>query len=118
MYPKKNKYMNKKITVNGITYDSKKEMVVLQDLKSKQEKGEIQDLKIKPRYELISSFKDCLGKHERGAFFTPEAYYTKDKVEYVVEVKSKMTAKLPDYILRRKMFKQKYPYIIFIEEIL
>lgn len=47
------KYGNKRVTYNGITFDSKKEMYRYIRLKSMQEEGLISDLRLQVPYELI-----------------------------------------------------------------
>jgi hypothetical protein len=51
----RSKYRSKKITVNGITYDSKKEMRRHLELLEKERKGEIKDLQRQVKFVLIPS---------------------------------------------------------------
>lgn len=48
-----NKYLNKKTTIDGITFDSKKEAQYYLYLKARQEAGEISNLQLQVSYELI-----------------------------------------------------------------
>ena len=113
------KYFNKKVIFNGIKFDSKKESEYYLKLKEDEEKGLIKDLKLQPEFLLIDSFRDKNGKLERKCVYTADFEYINRSSEelYVIEIKSKYTAKLVDYILRRKFFKSKYPEINFIEVI-
>ena len=53
----KRKFNNKKITINGITFDSKKEAARYLGLIKLQEKGVIHDLKTQVKFELIPKQK-------------------------------------------------------------
>ena len=53
----KRKFNNKKITINGITFDSKKEASRYLGLIKLQEKGVIHDLKTQVKFELIPKQK-------------------------------------------------------------
>lgn len=60
-----NKFRNKKVTVDGILFDSGKESGVYLDLKSMKEKGEIKDFELQKTYELIPAqyeIEKCLNK--------------------------------------------------------
>jgi len=48
-----NKYNAKKVEIDGITFDSKKEAARYCDLKLMQRAGEIRDLRLQVEYELI-----------------------------------------------------------------
>lgn len=106
------KYKNKKVSINGIIFDSQKEASHYWDLWVRQENGEIRDLmpntetKKKKVFELIPPQKG--GKrNELAVKYIPDFYYYDNlKKEWVVEdVKSEMTRKLPDYVIKRKLMK-------------
>ena len=48
-----NKYKNKKIVVDGVTFDSKKEAEYWRVLKTRQDFGEIENLRRQEKYLLI-----------------------------------------------------------------
>lgn len=56
--PKSNKYLNKKIEVDGIEFASKKEARRYQDLVLLLKSGEITDLQLQVPYELIPAQKE------------------------------------------------------------
>jgi hypothetical protein len=64
----------------------------------------------------LESFRGIDGKAERAITYKPDfrLTYLDGSVE-VVEVKSKCTAKEPDYIMRRKLFKHNNPDVKFSE---
>ena len=50
---RQDKYGNRKVTINGITFDSKREMNRYCELKLLEKAGEISDLELQKKYELI-----------------------------------------------------------------
>ena len=65
------KYKNKKIEIDGILFDSTKEGKRYLVLKQALDKGEIQDLQLQVKYELIPSIKEEYVEHLK----------TKDKIK-------------------------------------
>lgn len=112
---KKNKYFAKKTTRNGIAYDSKKESNRAYQLEMMEKAGEISDLKRQVRIKLLDSFKDSLGKTERGVTYIADFTYKENGKFIVEDVKSSYTAKNADYIIKRKLVKYFYPDYIFKE---
>jgi hypothetical protein len=108
-----NKFHAKKVTIDGIEFDSKRESEYY--LQYKADKA-IAEIECHPRYTLLDSFKDCNGKTERAITYKPDfrITYADGSIE-VVEVKGKRTAKEPDYIIRRKLFKHNNPDVRFLE---
>jgi hypothetical protein len=106
----KPKYRNKKVTMGGVIFDSKKEAKIIYDLQQRQDRGEIKNLKLKPKFVIIPKTKT-----ERKAVYTPEAEYQENGKKIVIEVKSQITAKEASYILRKKLFKLNNPDYEFIE---
>lgn len=125
------KYKNKKIEVNGIVYDSKKEMQRHQQLLIKQETGWIRDLQTQVKYVLIPAQYETFprygkkGKHLKDGkkLLEKEISYIADFVYFDVEedriivedVKSAITRKNPLYVAKRKMML--YFHNIIIREI-
>lgn len=109
MYYRQNKYRNKKTVVDGITFDSKKEANRYLELKILEKAGEIKDLKLQERFEIIPKQKG-----ERNAVYKADfSYFDNNKnIQVVEDTKGFKTA---EYILKRKLFKLKYPDIVFIE---
>lgn len=115
----KSKYGSKKVTYKGIVFDSKHEMEYYLKLLDLQEKGKIIGLRRQTRFMLIPSVTELVPKQlktkvryekrtvEMAAMYHNDFTYKENGVYYCVEYKSKMTTKLPDYILRRKLMVQK-----------
>ena len=116
----KQKYFSKKVTNSYGTFDSLHEFRHYLFLLDRQKKGEIYGLRKQVSIEIIPKrivnvikrlkTKDKLVTRvdEQKSVYTCDfAYYDNTLNKYVmVEFKSPMTAKLPDYILRRKLAKQ------------
>ena len=60
---RRNKYGNHKTTIDGITFDSKREASRYLELKLLQAAGEIQDLVLQPPFELIVQGGKVVGKY-------------------------------------------------------
>jgi hypothetical protein len=60
---KGNKYLNKKVEVDGITFDSRKESQAYIYLKKLQEEGAITNLTLQPKWEILPGIKEKFIKH-------------------------------------------------------
>ena len=104
-----NKYHNRKITIDGHTFDSVAEGNRYAELKILLKQGLIKDLKLQPKYRLQDSFK------KNGITYRPIDYiadfeYFSEEHGYVVEdVKPSETYKTEVYKLKKKLFEKKYP---------
>lgn len=108
-----NKYKANRKKIDGHKFASLKEASYYLKCKDMLAKGEITDLKLQPRYELLPSFRDNQGRLERAITYKPDFLLTyPDGRIVVVEVKGFKTR---DYIIRRKLFKHKYSMIEFWE---
>lgn len=103
---KTNKYNNKKVVVDGITFDSEQESRYYLELHAMQARGEISHFTLQPVFVLQEGFK------KRGLTFLPIKYkadfhvWLPDGTDYVVDVKGHETA---DFKLKKKMFEKRYP---------
>ena len=96
------KYRNKKIVVDGITFDSKLEARRYGELKLLERAGEITDLQLQVKYTLIPSQRLNNKVVERAVTYTADfVYKLKSSGETVVEDTKGM--KTDKYILKRKM---------------
>jgi len=109
------KYGNKKITVNGVTFDSKKEYTRFWELSMLARAGEITDLQrqvsfllIPAQYEEYERFSPKTGKRlkdgkrliERECAYIADFVYEQDGVKVVEDTKGMRTK---DYIIKRKL---------------
>ena len=102
----KNKFNAVKKTIDGIKFDSTRESKRYEELRLAERAGRIKDLEVQPVFILVKSVKFKGDKKTTPAMrYTADfRYYDIEKDEVVVEdVKSKATAKLTDYRMRRHM---------------
>ena len=114
---KRSKFFSKKVVVEGITFDSKKEGEYYLKLKELEKKGTIKDLELQKEYILQDKFK--IGKKtRREIIYKADFKYisTEDDKLHVVDVKSPYTAKDKVYRLKKKLFE--YKYGIELEEVI
>lgn len=102
--------------------DSKKEYRRGVHLKGLQRLGLIKNLQEQVPFILQEKFIDSSGNLERGIkYISDYVYFDNDKEsrtfgkDIIEDVKSPITKKNPDYIIKRKMLKLRYPQYIFKE---
>ena len=107
------KYHSKKVTVHGITFDSKKEAERYRQLKLLEMAGKIKELELQVKFVLQPSFKKN-GKTIRAITYVADfEYYDVAKGKYIVEdVKGYKTK---EYQLKKKMFEYRYPDQTIVE---
>ena len=72
------KYNARKITIDGITFDSLKEAARYKELKLLERAGEITDLELQPKFVLLDGFY-YEGKKEREVSYVADFKYYKIK---------------------------------------
>lgn len=99
------KYHAKKTTVDGITFDSRREADRYLVLKGMEDDGAIEDLRRQVRYELVPAF-DVDGRHYRPVYYVADfVYMEEDGREVVEDVKGMRT---DVYRLKSKLFARRY----------
>lgn len=114
MYKKGRKYGNRKVEIDGYSFDSKKEGARYMELKFLLLAGKIKDLEMQKQYELQEAFRNAVtGKMERPIYYRADfVYYDIERGKTVIEdVKSEATRKDKVYQLKRKMMAHKGLYI-------
>lgn len=106
-----NKYFNKKVVIDGIKFDSKKEANYYTKLKLMQNAGVIWDLEIQRKYILQKAFT-FNGKTIREISYYADFVYEDKNGIHVVDTKGYRT---DVYKIKKKMFIKKYG--IDIEEV-
>lgn len=96
------KYNNKKTTVNGRVFDSKKEAGRYKELLLLETAGAIKDLRTQVKFTLIPAQRDeVTGKVvERECSYTADFVYEEDGKTVVEDVKGFRTK---EYIIKRKL---------------
>nr|DAI90232.1 MAG TPA: Endonuclease [Caudoviricetes sp.] len=110
---KGNKYSNKKIEVDGIVFDSKREAKRYEELKLLEQAGEIKDLRRQVKYILIPAQREpdtvgARGGIHKGKLLEKEcAYYADfvyyDNVSHKTIVEDTKGVKTTEYIIKRKL---------------
>lgn len=98
------KYHNRKTTVDGILFDSRKEAIRYRELRLLERAGEIQNLRLQVKYEIIPK----QGK-EKAAYYIADFVYKElkdDRWETVVEDCKGM--KTDVYKLKKKLMRHVY----------
>ena len=99
------KYRSRKITVDGITFDSVKEANRWQELRMLERAGEIRDLQRQVPFVVIPAQRDENGKliEKEVRYVADFTYIEKGKLTRTVEdVKSEAT-RTREYIIKRKL---------------
>lgn len=100
------KYNNKKVTVNGQVFDSKKEANRYQELLLLEKAGVIKNLSRQVKFVLIPSQRDENGKViERECSYKADFKYEEDGKAVVEDVKGFRTK---EYIIKRKLLLWQY----------
>ena len=109
----RSKYHSKKVIIDGIKFDSKREGEYYQKLKILEEKGIIKDLELQKEYLLQDKFV-INGKTRRKITYRADFSYvsTEDDRLHVIDVKGFRTDL---YKLKKKLFE--YKYGVEIEEV-
>lgn len=108
-----NKYGNKKVFIDGIKFDSKREANYYSKLKLLEKGQVIKDLELQKAYELQPSFKLGNKTYRKITYLADFCYKTtEDDKLHVVDTKGFRTK---EYMLKKKMMA--YKYGIEIEEV-
>lgn len=101
------KYGARKTTVDGITFDSKAEADYYSQLKLLQRTGEIEDIELQPKFEIIPGYiHPETGKKIRATYYKADFKVTySDGRQEIIDVKGVRTEV---YKLKKKLFEQKY----------
>ena len=107
------KYHSKKVTVDGMTFDSKKEARRYCELRLLERAGKIKDLHTQHKFELQPPFKKN-GKTIRAITYVADfVYFDNERMRNVVEdVKGYKT---DVYQLKKKMFEYRFPGLTITE---
>lgn len=103
----KNKFGNKKVKVGDITFASKKEYSRYYELKLLEKAKVISNLQFQVKFEILPKQKD-----ERSVKYIADFVYIENGKTVVEDSKGYRTK---EYIIKRKLFKYKYPNYKFIE---
>jgi hypothetical protein len=109
---KAHKYNAVKKTINGVTFDSAGEARAGSLLMLWEKAGAISNLERQPRYTLMDGYIDATGRKVRAMQYVPDFRFIRDGQTIVVDFKG---FKTEAYKLKAKLFRQRYPDLIFEE---
>ena len=111
------KYKNKKVAYDGMVFDSIKECNRYKELKMFERAGVIRELRTQVKYILIpSQYLNGKCVEREVSYIADFTYFDCKECKYVVEdVKSAITRKNKDYIIKRKLML--YTHNIKINEV-
>lgn len=110
-----NKYGNKKVKVNGHTFDSKKEARRYGELKLLVRAGKIKDLELQPKFELIPTIRTETETLRKVSYYADFQYVDVESGKIIVEDVKSVATKTPVYLLKKRLFLQKYTDFVFRE---
>ena len=109
-----NKYHAEKTKAAGRTFDSKKEYRRYCQLKAWQDQGIISGLECQKTFVLVEKF-EYRGLKMNGVAWIADFYYFNGQEWVAEDVKSPVTRKKAEYVIKKKLFMLKYPEILFNE---
>ena len=98
------KYRNKRVELDGYTFDSLAEARRYGELKLLHQAGEIHKLVVHPRYTLLEPF-ECKGVRYRSIVYEGDFEYVENGKRICEDVKGKVTAV---FALKKKLFVNRY----------
>ena len=101
------KYKNEPVAIDGISFQSQWEGELYCEYKMLERAGEIQDLVLQPRFELVPSFKHRKRTVRKMEYVADFQFIEKGKT-IVVDAKSPATRSKDAYRIKRKLFLYKY----------
>lgn len=111
---KQNKYHNKKVIVNGIKFDSKKESKRYMQLKLLEKANLINELELQKLFELQPKYTNANGEHIRAITYKADFYYyDNQKKKYIIEDTKGIKTEV--YKIKKKMLEYKYKNITIDE---
>jgi hypothetical protein len=106
----RHKYGARKVTVDGITFDSRGEANRYGELRLMERAGLIRDLKLQPEFTLVDAFTDAEGKRWRAIRYRADFQYVEAGRTVVEDFKGLETA---TFKLKRKLFLNRYRDVVF-----
>ena len=102
-----NKYRNKKVIIDGIEFDSKKESVRYKELKLLERAGLIKDIQLQVKYELQPSFKKNGETYRAITYIADFTYWDNKHSKTIVEDTKGFETDV--FKIKHKLFEYKYP---------
>lgn len=104
---KESKYKSKKVEIDGIKFDSKREANFYLYLKSFEKSGIILSINLQPEFILQESFKHVdSGNIKKISYIADFDVLYRDGIKIIYDIKGMPT---PEALIKRKMFLKRYP---------
>ncbi len=101
---KKPKFRNKKVVLNGTTFDSRKEAKRFRELQILERAGEISELQTQYAFVLAESVKFSNEPRKKPALrYVADFVYIKNGCQVVEDVKSKISRSLAEYRIKKHL---------------
>lgn len=97
-----NKYGARKTKIGDLTFDSEKEALRYLELKGQEDRGEISNLGLQWKINLMEGFT-YQGQKVRGINYTADFVYRKDGFTIIEDVKSEATARTEAFRIRWRL---------------
>ena len=110
-HKRKSKYNNRKVELDGHTFDSQLEAKYYAELKLRKKAVEILFLRLQPSYLLQHEFEKDGKKHRKIEYIADFEVYHKDGSIEVVDTKG---VKTEVFRIKEKMFHKRYPHRLTI----
>ena len=108
---KPNKYFNKKVTIDGHTFDSMKEANRYCELQILEKAGKISEIELQPSFDICPQVR-WNGRTLRKLRYISDFMYTEDGKKIVEDCKG---FRNKVYLLKRSLFLTQYPQYLFRE---
>lgn len=106
------KYRNIKTVIDGIKFDSVKEVERYSYLNLLKRAGEIRSVEHHKKYVLLESFTNAQGVHRSPISYTPDFIVTRnDGTIYAEDIKGAEEIITDLFSIKRKLFEKRYPEI-------
>lgn len=103
----KSKYGNKKMTIDGITFDSIAEAKYYEQLKWLKEANQIKDFILQPRFLLQESFRKNGKTFRKIEYVADFEIHNLDGSIEIIDVKGHETK---EFLIKKKLFEKRYEY--------
>lgn len=103
----RSKYRNRKVEIDGITFDSKAEARYYKELQLRERAKDIQFFRLQPRYLVHDKFEKDGKKHQAIFYIADFEIHHNDGSIEVVDVKGMITEV---FRIKEKLFNKKFPH--------
>lgn len=111
---KRSKFNNKKVVVDGVTYDSVHEYQRYCELAVLEQAGKIKNLQRQVKFSICPKAPNV--KRSRERFYIADfVYIQSDGTKIIEDAKSPPTKKDKTYRLKKQLVQVKYPEYVFVE---